>query len=111
MKTRAGIGNFLTAASVAAVLAMQAPNLHADDKQTTTPTTEESNRAFRDGYDLVIINGLLRLRDERHTVEPATVKAVVELLRKRYTDANIVYAPELENLPIPDVKLRARDLP
>jgi hypothetical protein len=109
MKTHAGIGYFLTAASLAAILAMLPVNGRGDDKRGGSPPVDEFTRAVNDGYNLVIIDGLLRWREK--PAEPATIKTVVAMLGSRYQEANIVYAPELANVGIPDLKLRAHDLP
>jgi hypothetical protein len=106
MKTRTKTLSLFFAASVGVVLTMQPLNGRADDKQVAT---DEFSRAVNDGYDVVIINGELRWREK--PAEPATIKTVVAMLGSRYQNANIVYAPELAEVGIPDLKLRAHDLP
>jgi hypothetical protein len=56
------------------------------------------------GYDLQIVDGALIL--PRGKVE-ATLPNIVDALRDRFTDANIVVAPGLSKLKVGDLKMRA----
>jgi hypothetical protein len=108
MKTRAGIRYFLTAASLAAALAMQMSNSFGQDTKADAKAQATAKAAMR-GYDLVISDGVLfETNGERSTAE---IPAVMDVLRKRYPDANIVIAPELSQVNVADLKLHAHDLP
>ena len=116
MKTCARIRNFLTAATLAAALASSSANTFADDRQTIASKTggagsSKSNAAIGalGGYDLVISGGVLLEADGRQST--AELSAVMDALRKRYTQANIVFPPELSTIMLADLKLHAHDLP
>jgi hypothetical protein len=103
MKTRAGIRNFLIASGLAAALAIHPSNGRAEDKPATKSHSET------EGYDFVVSHGLFQ--EDNRKPEPPILSVVIEAMRRRYTEANIVFAPELAEIQIPDVKLRAHDLP
>src|SRR5262249_28890699 len=67
----------------------------------------EPNKTPQVSYDLEISNGTLVLEGKK---TEATLANVVEVLRARYQQANIVIAPGLAQLKISDLKLRAGQL-
>jgi hypothetical protein len=109
MKTHARIQQFLTAASVAALLATQAPKSFADDKEKPSAKEQAAAMAAMHGYDLVIAGGVLIEPDGHHYAPELT--AVIEALRRQFPEANIVLAPELGQTILSDLKLHARELP
>src|SRR4051794_26541181 len=70
----------------------------AADKPKAPPETTPKG-----GYDLVIAQGAVKTHDGSM---PATLGNVVENLRERYTEANIILAPGLAELTVADLKLR-----
>ncbi len=78
-------------------------------EQSTGAKNAPSSREKQDsGYDLEIINGQVLYHGASR---PASLANVVEVLRDRYRDANIVLSPGLGTCTVSDLKLRASRLP
>jgi len=104
MKTSLSITRAALYFGIGALL-MAAPGLLLADK-TVQPEMVKPN-ANGSGYDLQIVEGKL-LRGPGGTISvDATLANVVDALRERYTEANIVYSPGLAKIKIGDVRLRA----
>ncbi len=76
--------------------------LLADQKVLSPPSATTDTKAA--GYDLEIEEGQLIRPGGR---VGATLATVVDSLRDRYAEANIIIAPGLEKLKVADLKLRA----
>jgi len=95
----------LTSLGLAMTLLCWPGLLAADQKPVSPPAVTPDPNGSK--YDLEIANGqLIRPGGE---VE-ATLPKVVDALRDRYTDANIVLSPGLANVRVADLKLRAGHL-
>ncbi len=77
------------------------------ESKSTGPKREP---AAVEGYDLAIVEGMLVSKGSTAAKVPATLANVVDALRDRYQEANIVMAPGLADAHIADVKLRASSL-
>jgi len=75
---------------------------------TTTPASVADSSPQT--YDLEIAHGVLLQPREPGKKLEATVGNVVDALRERYPDANIVLTPGLAKLEVSDLKLRAAHL-
>jgi hypothetical protein len=87
------------------------PAALAADKPAKSPeAASASNELEPAGYALEIQNGSI-VRGVGRKDSEATLENVVDVLREKYTHANIVMAPGLAKLKISDLKLRALRLP
>jgi hypothetical protein len=75
-------------------------------RQTAEPSAETSSR----GYDFEINNGLLTRGGSTSGKPEATLGNVIDAVRQRYPDANIVMSPGLARVRVSDLKLRARSI-
>jgi hypothetical protein len=74
------------------------PTSRTQPKKEVSPATEP--------YVLEIVDGALKPGGP-----PATLGRIADVLRKLYPDVNIVLAPELGQVQVRDLKLRATELP
>src|SRR5436190_5565196 len=96
-----------TIAIVFASSLFQAPGQETKaSRQTSEPSSETSLR----GYDFEIINGVLTRGGSTSGKPEATLGNVIDAVRQRYPDANIVMSPGLARVKISDLKLRARSI-
>ena len=100
-----------TVLAFAAALALPAGPARAQSPAAPPATREDPRRAAQPQpaapvqYDLEIENSTLRLGDRAK--ELAKLGSIVRLLRDKHPEANIAMAPELGEIVIPDLKLRA----
>ncbi|MBI3850896.1 MAG: hypothetical protein HY298_11570 [Verrucomicrobia bacterium] len=107
MRTHTLLRYFLTAANLAAALALLPPHALAEDKPPSPPNKPSVSAEFKTpGYDLEIVEGQFVQKGKKVT---ATLANVVDALRERYPKANIVLSPGLANLHVGDLKLRSRN--
>jgi hypothetical protein len=71
-------------------------------------TTSVGRPAETEGFDIAIIDGTFMYRGKE---TEATLENVLDVLRQRHPDANIVVAPEVPPILIKNLKIRATDLP
>jgi hypothetical protein len=87
------------AAATSLVIAIIGASLPLLAGQPTTTSDAKSS-----GYNLEIVDGKLIVPGGKLE---ATLGNVIDALREQYTEANIVLAPGLAKLRVPDLKLRA----
>jgi len=105
MKTHALLRYFLTAANLAAALALLPPHARAEDKPPSRPKPPAPTVSRSSAYDLEIVDGTIQQGPKGAKLE-ATLANVVDAVRDRYREANIVMSPGLAHLKIADLKLR-----
>ena len=111
MKTDVMFRRVLTVLGFAAALALPAGPARAQSPAAPQAMREDPRRAGQPPssapaqYDLEIENSMLRLGDRAK--ELAKLGSIVRLLRDKHPEANIAMTPELGEIVIPDLKLRA----
>jgi hypothetical protein len=110
MKTHIMLRRALTALAFAALLALPPRQAQA---QTNGAPQPKPNSAAPAPYDLVIENGSVRMPrlNDPNAEAPATLENIVSLLLEKHPEANIAIAPEIRQEVIPDLKMRAANLP
>src|SRR5258706_11054377 len=119
MRTSSLAQPFLATVTLMTALALLPPNARPEDKPPSTADTTVAQAskqppkvyAAQTKYDLEIVNGEVIQKGPKKERVLATLATVVDVLRERYADANLVISPGLASLPIGDLKLRARNLP
>ncbi len=102
--------SFLAARTLAAMLTLLAAGVSAQEPPAVhaTPASESVSSGYDASvFDLLVVNGVL-VRDGKKV--EATLGNVVDVLRARYPDANLVLSPGLAKLKIADLKLRGGQL-
>ncbi len=114
IQSRPHLGHFIRAATAASLLAGFATHTFAQAAGSglkpaagQSPTAGSGIGSPAPAYELEITAGLL-LRDGVR--QPATLKAVVDLLRELHPEANFVVASGLETTVVADLKLRGSTL-
>ena len=89
------------------VVAFSMAQTQSASRQKTDPTSAESRSQ---GYDLEISDNLIVRGGLSPGKTTASLANVIDAVRERYPEANIVVAPGLGNVPIANLKLRTGNI-